>query len=226
MEMTRIETFTEAAFALAVTLLVISIGTVPSSFAELMDAARSIPTFFLSLALLFMFWHAHWVWSRRYGLDDLATVMLSFLLVFVVLCYVYPLRYIASLFVHFFSGGRLAPQAHHLTLPQLYDIFAVYGLGFVAMCLIIAGLYLWAWRQRQRLGLDGLERYTTRAEIGSWSIVAAIGVVSILVALLTPPSRAAWPGMVYMVLAVVMPIYGIATGRRQKKLALAAGRSP
>lgn len=90
LEMTRTETFTDAAFAFALTLLVVSIDSIPASYAELLDAVQGIPAFGLSCALLFLFWYGHWNWSRRYGLEDFPSIALSFLLVFVVLCYVYP----------------------------------------------------------------------------------------------------------------------------------------
>jgi len=41
--MTRIETFVAAAFAFAVTMLVISIGTVPQTMQNFVDATKQIP---------------------------------------------------------------------------------------------------------------------------------------------------------------------------------------
>ena len=44
-QVTRLETFVDAAFAFAVTLLVVSFDAMPSSFAELYDALRRLPAF-------------------------------------------------------------------------------------------------------------------------------------------------------------------------------------
>ncbi|MFW6078427.1 MAG: TMEM175 family protein [Gemmatimonadota bacterium] len=74
--MTRIETFTDAAFAFALTLLVISLDPA-SSYAELATALRAVPAFLLSATLLIVFWWGHHRWSRRYGLEDGPTVVLS-----------------------------------------------------------------------------------------------------------------------------------------------------
>ena len=52
LEMTRIETFTDAAFAFAVTMLVISVDSTPTDMDELVRALRGIPAFALSFALL------------------------------------------------------------------------------------------------------------------------------------------------------------------------------
>ena len=53
---------------------------------------KDVPAFAASFALVALFWFAHRTWSRRYGLDDFWSVMLSLTLVFLVLVWVYPLR--------------------------------------------------------------------------------------------------------------------------------------
>lgn len=51
-QVTRLETFVDAAFAFAVTLLVVSFDAMPSSFAELYDALRRLPAFLAGFAIL------------------------------------------------------------------------------------------------------------------------------------------------------------------------------
>src|SRR5690606_676829 len=89
---TRLEAFVDAAFAFAVTLLVISIDAIPDSRHALVLALKAVPSFAACFAMIAMFWAAHARWSKRYGFDDTASTVLSLLLVFVVLVYVYPLR--------------------------------------------------------------------------------------------------------------------------------------
>ena len=91
-QVTRLEAFVDAAFAFAVTLLVISIDAIPDSREALVVALKAVPSFAACFAMIAMFWAAHARWSRRYGFDDAASTTLSLLLVFVVLVYVYPLR--------------------------------------------------------------------------------------------------------------------------------------
>ena len=57
--MTRIETFVAAAFAFATTMLVISIGTIPSSIDEFILAVKNIPSFLASSATILWIWHSH-----------------------------------------------------------------------------------------------------------------------------------------------------------------------
>ena len=57
--MTRLETFTDAAFAFAAAMLAISIDTVPQNYPELIDAIKGAPAFVASFAVLLLFWRAH-----------------------------------------------------------------------------------------------------------------------------------------------------------------------
>lgn len=219
LDMTRTETFTDAAFAFAVTLLVVSIDQIPTSYDELVNAMLGIPAFAASFALIALFWYAHWKWSRRYGLEDLPTILLSFSLVFLILCYIYPLKYLFNGMATWLSGGRIQSAGQvSITLSNLYSIFAIYGAGFVALCIVIILLNLHAYRKREELKLNAVERFDALGEAVAWSIVGGVGVVSLGVALFTPPSRLAIPGFVYVALPIVMPIHGALAGRKRRAL--------
>ena len=225
-EMTRTETFTDAAFAFAVTLLVISVDAVPDSYPELRAALAGVPAFAASFALLALFWYGHWQWSRRFGLEDMPTILLSFALVFVMLSYVYPMKFLATLAVAFFSGSSSAGGMITST-GQLYDLFVIYGAGFVTMSFVILALHAHALRKRGDLALDAYEIFQTKAEVGGWAIVGGVGVLSILLALVTEPpvqyGDVVWPGWIYMALAFVMPAYGVVTGRRARRIVRGPG---
>lgn len=216
-DMTRIETFTDAAFAFAVTLLVISIDAVPTGVPQLLQALEDVPAFALSFLQLALFWYAHWKWSRRYGLEDLTSVILSLFLVFVVLVYVYPLRYMFSLLVAWVSGGALGDPTLG-SFAELNQVFLVYGIGFFAMSFTIALLYQHAIRRRHALGLGPLERLETRGERDVSLILAAIGALSAVLAAVTPPTTWGLPGWVYMLLPLSMGIYTHRFGRRRERL--------
>jgi hypothetical protein len=217
-EMTRTETFTDAAFAFALTLLVVSIDAVPTTYEELLLAMRGIPAFGLSCALLFLFWYGHWNWSRRYGLEDFPSIVLSFFLVFVMLCYVYPMKYVSSIFVAWVTEERVDVGATITSPEELYRIFIIYSIGFVALCIVMLLLYLRAWSQRWSLQLDDVERYITRGEIGSWLILISVGTLAILMGFFAPRHPLTVPGWAYVVLPVVMPIWGILRGREVERM--------
>ena len=56
LEMNRVETFTDAAFAFSLTLLVISFDSLPATFEEFLMALRNVPAFAGRFATLGMFW--------------------------------------------------------------------------------------------------------------------------------------------------------------------------
>src|SRR4051812_29388346 len=61
-EVTRLEGFSDAVFAFALTLLVVSLE-VPKSFAELMETMRGFLAFGVCFALLAVIWNHHYVYS-------------------------------------------------------------------------------------------------------------------------------------------------------------------
>lgn len=65
-EITRLEGFTDAVFAFAVTLLVVSLE-VPHTFAELVQAMKGFAAFAICFAILVQFWYFHYKFSRRYA---------------------------------------------------------------------------------------------------------------------------------------------------------------
>lgn len=219
--MTRIETFTDAVFAFALTLLVISLEP-PITLAGLEEALLGAPAFLLSATMLMMFWWAHHDWSRRYGLDDAVTVILSCLLVFTVLIYVYPLRFMFGMLIAWLSqlfGGPFSETVRVADPSEVNRMFVVYGIGFIAMSAAVALLNLHAWRKRATLELTAFERHETRVAIGAWLILAAVGAVSVAVAVAVPPSLAGLPGWVYAPLGIIMPLYTIAMKKRRPPLA-------
>ncbi len=212
-EMTRIETFTDAAFAFAVTLLVVSVDAIPTTYAELIGALRGLPAFAISFLLLMVFWYGHWQWSRRYGMEDLPSIVLSCVLVFAVLSYVYPLKYLMSLTTTWLSRGSIGTAAELSSPGELYGIFAIYGFGFAGMSLVVSLLNAHAVRRREELELDAAEVIVARGDVGAWLILMAVGLFSALLALFLPPTVAGWPGWAYMLLPIAMPVYGRSIAR-------------
>src|SRR5688572_33363051 len=85
-DISRLEAFSDAVFAFALTLLVVSLE-VPKSFDELMNLMRGFPAFACCFAVLVGIWVEHNLFFRRYGLDDGYTVLLNSILLFVVMFY-------------------------------------------------------------------------------------------------------------------------------------------
>src|SRR5437763_7866939 len=95
-EITRLEAFCDVVFGFALTLLVVSLE-VPRNYAELMTAMRGFVPFAVCFAQLVLIWRGHYIYSRRYGLEDSYTWFLNVVLLFVVLFYVYALKFVFTM---------------------------------------------------------------------------------------------------------------------------------
>ena len=203
--MTRLDVFTDAAFAFAAAMLAISIDEVPSSYAELVEAMKGAPAFAASLGILLLFWRAHQNWSRRYGLDDLPSVLLTFSLILVVMLYVYPLKLMFLGAFSFITNGLLPARFELMHVDEFRGLLTIYGLGFFLMAWLIGGLYAHAWRLRHRLAMAEAEAFDTGCEAVAWWIVGSFGLWSILLAWLLHERHIAFAAWIYSALAVIGP---------------------
>lgn len=212
--MTRLETFTDAAFAFALTLLVISVDAIPDSYEELVLALKGVPAFAASFASIAYLWVEHRIWSRRFGLEDVTSTILSLTLIFITLVYVYPLKMVFSGMFYWMSGGWLPVSFTVESYAELAGLFIIYGVGFAAVMLTFVLLYRHALRQATVLGLSTLEEAITRRDIGMLLVLVATAIASALFAWLMPPKIAVFAGFVYMTLPISMPIAGVLYGRK------------
>ena len=200
LEMTRLDTFIDAAFAFALTLLVISFDDIPSNYVEMIGAIKQIPAFFASFTITMMFWLQHRRWSRRYGLETNRAILISLGLIFVVLVYVYPLRLIFESLFDSLSGGYLASGFQIGSTTELRGLFVYYSTGFFVMSLLSCELYRAALGSSGLLSLNSREQLETRINIYRWAISAAFGLLSILLALVLPPTWVSMAGYMYFLL--------------------------
>ena len=121
--------------------------------------------------------------------------MLTGVLLFVVLFYVYPLKFVFTLVVNQLIGdGARAPTRHGapvLLASRSARLMQIYSGGVVAVFSIFALMYANAFRQRERLGLDARQQLEARLNIIDNAGIALIGVASVLVATFGGPLAAA-----------------------------------
>jgi uncharacterized membrane protein len=213
-EVLRIEAFSDAAFAFALTLLVVSME-VPRSYAELVQRMRGLPSFACCFALLAWIWHEHNLFFRRYGLQDGLTVVLNSMLLFVVLFYVYPLKF---MFDSMFE--QVLPAAGsgivRMTLPELAHASTIYGLGFVVLFLLFALLYQRAYAARQRLNLTPEEVFDARAFLVHHLVSAGVGVLVVLVAVAAPVRFAPLSPVCFALMGPGHMLTGVIVERRRR----------
>jgi uncharacterized membrane protein len=220
---TRVDAFVDAAFAFAVTLLVISIGHLPASVGDLVQALRGVPAFAASFYVISRFWLAHRSWSRHYGIEDAYGVRLSLALVFLVLVYVYPLRMVAELTLASFSGGALeeTPIVVH-SITDLRMIYVVFGIGYALTAVIFVLLHRHALALAAALALTEAERIRTRTICRRWTGVIALSCLSVVLAVVLPMGRDQAfpcdivPGVLYLML---IPTIRVILRRERRELA-------
>lgn len=217
LEMTRLETFIDAAFAFAVTVMVIAAQQVPDNITALLDAFKNVPAFLASVAVLAIFWRGHWLWSRRYGLEDGVSILVSWALLATILIYIYPLKTIFGSMFYFISNGQLGHPLGLRAEGQARTLFAIYALGFIALGAEILLLYLRAWKLREPLRLNSREQFLTRAQISGWCIPIAVGISSLVLALTLPARHFPWSGWIYFSMAILVPLHRVLVRRREPK---------
>ena len=204
--MTRLEVFIDAAFAFAVTMLVISFDNIPRSYDEVILAIKSIPAFIVAVAQLVWIWHTHNLWSRRFGLDTAYTVFISTALLIVVLIYVYPMRIMAGGMFAWFTSDYLPSNFRSITLDELRDMFIFLGLGFVALCLVFVQMYRYATRLKTELLLNEHELFESRTRVVMWIGAAGIGLISIILAITLPKQLVPYSGFAFILLGAWFPL--------------------
>ncbi|HEX4900624.1 MAG TPA: TMEM175 family protein [Pyrinomonadaceae bacterium] len=223
-EISRIEGLSDAVFGFAITLLVVSLE-VPKTFNELLEAMHGFGAFAICFTLLFIVWYNQYKFFRRYGLKDTVTVVLNGALLFVVLFYVYPLKFLFTAVVDRFTGGHGEVRLPNGNVEAMMEagqvpmLMLIFGVGYLAVFSVFVFLYLRAYKKRQELELSRLEIFDTISSVKEYSLHCSIAIISISLVLIGGPQMAGLAGMIYMLTGVVMTLHGWRSRRRRKRLA-------
>ena len=214
-ETQRLDAFVDAAFAFAVTLLIIAGAEPLTSFQDLQRALMRIPAFAAGFALIAVFWLGH----RRFGQiaprRDGMSVLLSLAIVFWVLVLVFPMRLLTESGAHWLSA-RVLPGGDLLrSLEDLRGVYIVYGAGFAILATLYVVLFHHALKRPEAVALAPASVEPARLERRVWLIVAASGVVSALSAALLPLQVVPYlPGFAYWLIPIGLGVAAWLDGRK------------
>jgi hypothetical protein len=224
-EISRFEGFSDAVLGFAVTLLVVSLE-VPRTFPELLANMRGFGAFGICFAILVWVWYQQYLYFRRYGLEDATSIFLNSVLLFVILFYIYPLKFLFRLLIDQLTGRSLMVLSSSgrpelaIEAAQAPLLMQIYGLGFVAIFVVFALLYLHAYRQRGALALTPLEVFDTRESIQAALLNIAVGLISLSISLFGLGGRLSGPlsGWTYGLIGPFAATHSAIMGRRRRAL--------
>lgn len=188
----RLEAISDGIFAFAATLVVVGLD-VPDTYAALRESMGEIFSFAISFAALVLLWVTHHNFFRRTRTVDGWIVTYNFAMLFVMLCYVFPLKFLAKLA---FGDATIS------SINELRELFLIYSLGFGVLFLFVALLYRRAAR-REPIRANFLNYWKRH-----FLIFALVGFLSVGLAYLGWGLRFGMPGMLYFLLGPLCGFHG------------------
>ena len=217
-ESSRIELLTDAVFAFAITLLVIA-SEVPKSYVELQASMHNFVGFIACSLLLLGLWSNHSNFFMNYGMQDLKTKILNFIFLFVLLFYLYPLKYLFSylsnlVWINFIGKRGLDNEAFviaynkaieaRLTVEHWEDLMLRFGLLLIYVILGVMNVN--ALRKKVELEINGQEVYETKYHIYNYLFLCSICISSMAIVKITGGEGSGILGSVFMLTPIILPI--------------------
>jgi len=224
MEPGRMENFSDAVFALAITLLLISTSP-PTNFDQIRRFVWEIIPFTLCILFIILIWHEHFTFYFRYGLRNTKVLVLNSIFLVIVLFYVYPLKFLTKLILlpiaMLFNRKALQSEMFGMIKgTDMPDLMIIYGLGAFSVFGVLALMYRYAYKQADALELNEIERFDTKAKITTNKLMAVVPLISVVIAIVF---HWHWvggmlSGFAYFLYTPVMFIFGRRTTKAREAL--------
>lgn len=193
----RIEAFSDAVFAFAATLMVVSLGT-GDSFFELKNNFNNIISFAISFFVLIALWKLHYNFFRRNTYIDNGIIAYNSILLFVVLFFVFPLKSLTSTWL----------KQSGVTVNELASLFVLYSLGFLLIFLCYSLMYKRAYKYSEE-NKNMLLFYHRH-----FMVFVIVSLTSIVLASLKIGIKFGLPGFIYGLLGPLCYLHSIKFKKR------------
>lgn len=220
----RLENFSDAVFALAITLLLISSSS-PTNFSQIKRFVYDLIPFISCIAVIVAIWHQHFIFFFRYGLRHGRIIVLNSIFLVIVLFYVYPLKFLARLTLYPFAlvtenKPLIEEFSNVIEWTDVGDLMIIYGSGYAGIFFVLMMMYRYALKLADELGLNEIERFDTQVSITTNMLMGIIPLISVVLCIIF---RGHWyagmlGGMIYFLYQIVMPIYGKKVTKQRKAL--------
>ena len=148
------------------------------------------------------------------------TIWLNGALLFVVVSYIYPLKFLFAGIVGP-SGMRFGQSTTFIRLDQMRTLMVIYGAGFATIFLLFAAMY---WRAARR-ATDPATRHEAHVLIGHSFVYVGVAALSMLLARVRRAVRQRLFGLAYGLIGPCQGLYHGLTGRYWKGRPVPAARS-
>jgi hypothetical protein len=150
-------------------------------------------------------------------LHDALTAFLNAVLLFLVLFYVYPLKYLTTSLL-----GPIVNLSRAPAMEGAQFLMLTYSMGIVLIFGTFALLYQHAWRRRRALHLSPAEEISLQFGQRAHLLTMSLGGLSIVIALIAGNTE--WVAVAGLIYVLMGPIHGW-NGYRQSKAEDAIGPS-
>ncbi len=199
--LSRIEAFSDAVFAFAATLLVVSVGSENADSALQIDWLRFL-SFAISFFALLGVWSVHYNFFRRTKYMDNWIIAVNSILLFLVLYYIFPIKSLIQAWT-----GSLT-----LNGDEFSSLFQLYSLGFLLIFLCYAIMYWRAYQKTKSENQDFDLLFYSR----HFTIYVLVGAISVVIAKFQLGLTYGLPGIIYTLLGPFCYFHGIQFRKRYK----------